>query len=389
MKYIELIFYVIIGMQVFYFFVFAVAGLAPHDLRIRKNQPLTKIAVLIPGYKEDKIIIDTARQALEIDYPKDLYRVIVLADSFQPQTLDALRKIGAEVLEVQFDHSTKAKSINKGLEYMENDPPEAVVILDSDNVMAHFFLRKISDAFKSGYSIIQAHRTAKNKNTPMAILDAANEEIGNHIFRKGHRNMGLSSALIGSGMVFEYGLYKKYMSRITDTAGEDKLLEMLLLKDGHTIEFYENAFVYDEKVSTTRNFGKQRTRWLGAQWYFFKHFFFDGLKNLLLKGNVDYFDKCFQMALIPKVLLIGLLGIIGLVNFFTDWLTYNWVLLTSLYYAAMFVSVPIRLYNRDLLRAIAHIPVAIFALVGSILRINKKTATHFEVTEKGHTGDHT
>ncbi|GCD76971.1 glycosyl transferase [Thermaurantimonas aggregans] len=387
MKYVELLLFVLIGIQVFYFFIFAVAGLAPHELILKKGQPLTRFAVLIPGYKEDKIIVDTARQALEVDYPRERYRVIVLADSFQPETVQKLRAIGAEVLEVIFDHSTKAKSINKGLEYLENDPPEAIVILDSDNVMAHFFLRKVSDAFKSGHQIIQAHRTAKNKNTPMAILDAANEEIGNHIFRKGHRNMGLSSALIGSGMVFEYHLYKKYMAQITDTAGEDKQLEMLLLKDGHTIEFYEHAYVYDEKVSTTKNFGKQRTRWLGAQFYFFRNYFLDGLKHLILKGNVDYFDKCFQMALIPKVLLIGLMGIVGVVDYFTDWLTYNWLLLTVLYYSAMLISVPASMYNKDLLRAIAHIPVAIVALIGSILRINKKTATHFEVTEKGQTGE--
>lgn len=387
MKYVELVLFVLIGLQVFYFFVFAVAGLAPHELMLKKGQPLTRFAVLIPGYKEDRIIVDTARQALEVDYPRDMYRVIVLADSFQPETVQKLRDIGVEVLEVTFDHSTKAKSINKGLDYLENDPPEAVVVLDSDNVMAHFFLRKMSDAFRSGYHIVQAHRTAKNRNTPMAILDAANEEIGNHIFRKGHRNMGLSSALIGSGMVFEYRLYKKYMAQITDTAGEDKLLEMLLLKDGQTIEFYEHAYVYDEKVSTTKNFGKQRTRWLGAQFYFFRNYFLDGLKHLILKGNVDYFDKCFQMALIPKVLLIGLMGIVGVIDYFTGWLTYNWLLLTVLYYSAMLISVPARLYNKDLLRAIAHIPVAIVALIGSILRINKKTATHFEVTEKGQTGE--
>lgn len=387
MKFIELILYVLIGIQVFYFFVFAVAGLVPHELRLKKNQPLTRFAILIPGYKEDKIIVDTARQALEIDYPREYFRVIVLADSFQPETIDRLRQTGAEVFEVKFEHSTKAKSINKGLEYLESNPPEAVVILDSDNLMAHFFLRKISNAFRSGYYILQAHRTAKNKNTPMAVLDAANEEIGNHIFRKGHRNMGLSSALIGSGMIFKYDLYKKYMSRISDTAGEDKLLELLLLKDGHTIEFYEHAYVYDEKVSSTKNFGKQRTRWLGAQFYFLKHYFFDGLRDFILKGNIDYFDKCFQMALVPKVILIGLLGLFGIVNYLTDWLSYNWILLTLMYYSAMLMSVPGSLYNKQLLRAIAHIPVAIIALIGSILRINQKTATHFEVTEKGQTGE--
>ncbi|GCD80693.1 glycosyltransferase family 2 protein [Schleiferia thermophila] len=387
MEYIENVLYTLIAIQVFYFFIFGMAGLAPHELKLKRGMPFTRFAILIPGYKEDNIIVDTAKKALEVDYPAEYRRIVVLADSFKPETVEKLRLTGVEVLEVSFEHSTKAKSINKGLEYLSQDPPEAVVILDSDNVMAHFFLRKVSDAFQSGYKIIQAHRTAKNRNTPMAVLDSANEEIGNHIFRKGHRNLGLSAALIGSGMVFEFNLFRKYMSQITDTAGEDKLLEMLLLKDRHTIEYFEHAYVYDEKVSTTKNFGKQRTRWLGAQFYFFRHFFFDGVKHLITKGNIDYFDKCFQMALIPKVLLIGLLGILALVDYFSPYLQCNWIVLTAMYYLAMLASVPANMYDAQLARAIFHIPVAMMALIGSILKITKKTATHFEVTEKGHTGD--
>jgi hypothetical protein len=49
---------------------------------------------------------------------------------------------------------------------------------------------------------VQGHRTAKNTNNSWAILDAISEEINNNIFRKGHRVLGLSSAIIGSGMAF-------------------------------------------------------------------------------------------------------------------------------------------------------------------------------------------
>jgi len=34
----------------------------------------------------------------------------------------------------------------------------------------------------------------------LALLDGISEEINNNIFRKGHQTLGLSSALIGSGM---------------------------------------------------------------------------------------------------------------------------------------------------------------------------------------------
>ena len=251
--------------------------------------------------------------------------------------------------------------------------------------MSEDFLLRASQAYRAGYKIVQGHRTAKNKNTPFALLDAANEEIGNHIFRTGHRTLGLSSALIGSGMVFDYQLYKSYMADIHDVAGEDKLLEVNLLRDGHVIEFMKGAYVYDEKVANSQTFGKQRTRWIGAQLYFLKHYFLEGVKKLITKGNIDFFDKCFQMALIPKLFLIAILGVLGLASLLWD--IRPWWQLMAVHYLAMLISVPRSLYNKNLLQALFNIPKAVFALVGSILRINSKTASTFEVTEKGQDKD--
>jgi cellulose synthase/poly-beta-1,6-N-acetylglucosamine synthase-like glycosyltransferase len=41
-----------------------------------------KIAVLIPGYKEDGVIIEVAT-ALQQEYPSNLYDVVIIADSFK------------------------------------------------------------------------------------------------------------------------------------------------------------------------------------------------------------------------------------------------------------------------------------------------------------------
>src|SRR5450755_532748 len=52
-----------------------------------------KIAVLIPCYREDLIIRDTARQAGGHDYPADRFTITVIADKLKPETVDALRQI--------------------------------------------------------------------------------------------------------------------------------------------------------------------------------------------------------------------------------------------------------------------------------------------------------
>ena len=83
------------------------------------------------------------------------------------------------------------------------------MVLDADNLMETSFISKVNNAFNKGYMAVQGHRVAKNINTRFAILDAVSEEVNNMIFRKGHRVVGLSAALIGSGMAMEYAYFKR------------------------------------------------------------------------------------------------------------------------------------------------------------------------------------
>lgn len=379
----EIFFLILIGTQVVYLFVYSLASIFSYHPNLVSNcsGKKNKIVVFIPGYKEDRIIIDTATQALKQSYPKECYEVIVLADSFSDETLAGLGQLDVTTLVVSFENSTKAKSLNKGLQMASESAPDIAVILDSDNIMAHDFLEKVNEGYNAGYKVIQGHRTAKNQQTDFALLDAINEEIGNSIFRKGHRVLGVSSALIGSAMAFDFQYFRTIMNDIEDVAGEDKLVELKILKEKQLIEYFEDALVYDEKVSNATNFSKQRTRWVGVQVYFFKHYFLDGLKELF-KGNFGYFDKVFQFFLIPKVLLIGLLTLLGFfsaISLISQW----WLAMAIAYILALLMAIPRSFYNLRLLRAVANIPKAILFMILGILRIRKTTASKFEVTEKG------
>ena len=69
------------------------------------------------------------------------------------------------------------------------------------------------------------------------------------------------------------------------------------------------AYVYDEKVANDKTFTRQRTRWIAAQIRYGMSSFGDALKHLILKGNVDYFDKSLQFLLLPRLILLGALVI--------------------------------------------------------------------------------
>lgn len=367
--------------QVLYLLLFAAASAFGYRSKHPEKAPL-EMAILIPGYREDRIIRETVRSALAHDYPRERFRVVVLADQFEDSTLEALRALGAEVVEVKFEQSTKAKSLNLGLEYLSNSPlkPEAVFVLDADNLMEAGVLKAVSNALQNGYRVVQTHRTARNAETAFALLDSANEEIGNSLFRSGHRKLGLPSALIGSGMGFEFDLFRGIMNDIRDVSGEDKLIDLKLAEARIDVEYLSEHRVLDEKVSNASNFTKQRTRWVGVQIYFFKRHFFKGFAQLF-RGNFAYFDKVLQLSLIPKVLLMGMLFPIGILDVLFGFKPLWWEL-SALLALSMLLALPRRLYSLEMLGAVLRLPMAFVGMLRALARIDRHTAVRFEVTPK-------
>ena len=193
------IFIFVLGLPVLYLFVFALFSTRKNMDDYPQAKRRRKFVTLIPAYKSDAVIVRTAQAALRQEYPAQLHEVVVIADRLKPETLAELRTLPIRVLEVSFENSSKAKALNFAVEELGPEAAEAVTILDADNLAGEDFIARLNDVFDSGVQAVQAHRTAKNRDTDTAVLDAASEEINNAIFRRGHVALGLSSALIGSG----------------------------------------------------------------------------------------------------------------------------------------------------------------------------------------------
>jgi cellulose synthase/poly-beta-1,6-N-acetylglucosamine synthase-like glycosyltransferase len=376
-------------LNVLYLLFFAIAGFIrqPALPPVPAGQAPQRVCVLIPAYRTDAVILETAPAAARHAYAGHA-RVHVVADGLQPDTVHTLRSSGIEVHEVSFVKSTKGQALRTALENIPNEAYDVALVLDVDNVMGNGFLNQVNQAFAAGYRVVQGHRTAKNLDSPFAVLDACNEEINNSFFRQGPASLGMSSALIGSGMAFEFRYLKELLATIGETAGEDKELEFRILRDRVRIGYLPEAYVYDEKIPNAAVFTTQRTRWLALQLDFLRQYFFAGWRELL-KGNVEFFNKAMQTLLMPRLLLLGLLGAIFLLSMvLSPWLLSPWVwagLLggTSL---ALLLALPGRLYSRPVAQAIWHLPLALGAMMLAILQL-KKAKSSFLPTPHTHKPD--
>ncbi|MFC0185796.1 Glycosyltransferase, catalytic subunit of cellulose synthase and poly-beta-1,6-N-acetylglucosamine synthase [Pseudarcicella hirudinis] len=368
---IEYLLLAYLTIQILYLLFFSTAGKIGKKNNFPGATHLRKIRVFIPGYKEDSVIIDTAKDAIRQNYPRDLFEIVIIADSFSETTLNELKTLPIKVVEVSFEKSTKGKALQKAIEATAGEPVDIVLILDADNHMSQGFLNAVNDAFEQGFDVVQGHRTAKNSETHFALLDACTEEINNHIFRRGHVAVNLPSALIGSGMAFKWDLFTSLLQDIGDTSGEDKELEFRIVRLRKSIAFLDGKYVFDEKVAKQDVFSKQRSRWLATQVEFFEKYFIEGWIQLF-KGNVAFFNKVFQTYLLPRVMLVAVFGVwfVFTLIFAREFLFFSSCLLAALM-LSLLMGIPSKWYNKQLLFAFLQIPGALFAMLKAMLNIGK------------------
>lgn len=337
------------------------------------SNKINKFLILYPAYNEDRVIVNAVEHFLEQDYPRDHYTVAVISDHMQPETNDYLRTLPIKLLKPTFEKSSKAKAMQYAINEVHGEF-DNVVILDADNVVRPEFLSQLN-VLCTVYDAIQCHRCAKNADNDVAVLDGASEEINNTIFRKAHNRLGLSSALIGSGMCFSYKLFKENVFKLS-TAGEDREMEALLLHQEVFIKYAPDIHVFDEKVSNQDNFQKQRMRWMTAQVQSL-------LSNLpkipkaMIHGKINFIDKTIQQALIPRSILIVLLtGISILVTLIVhEWCEKWWILLGVLA-VSLFIAIPRQLRIRSFSRVLA-IPGLVLRMFRNILHIDCSNTDFF------------
>lgn len=361
------------AISVMYVFFFSFVSL----LHKRKKRIVTEITklnrflILFPAYDEDNVITKSIISFLDQNYPLDKYDVIVVSDHNKIETDEALKELSIKLVIADYQNSSKAKAMKLAIQNVEQDY-DYIVILDADDVVKHNFLHNLNNACADGNRAFQCHRCAKNSDTDIAVLDGTSEEINNTIFRKAHNIIGLSSALIGSGMCIDYNWFKNNVGKLS-TSGEDRELEAMLLKDGIYIHYLEHIPVYDEKVCDSKNFQNQRLRWMTAQIQCLIHML-PYMPKAILKGNIDYVDKTLQQILIPRIFLIILPLIIAVIHtiFVPCWSIKWWALFITLC-ISLYIAIPFKLRHHVFSEKIIHIPSLFMRMFLNIFHIDTKS----------------
>lgn len=321
--------------------------------------------IIVTAHEETAFISPIIDSILKQSYQN--FFIYIVADAC-PNSL-ARKEDNLEILVPSVALNSKIKSIEYAIDSFHSQP-DAIIILDSDNLIHPEFLKVMNAYFQKGFQAVQCDFKAKNSNTAIARLDGIGDLFNFFVEREMRMELGLSSAIWGSGIAIDFSLYKGIIYK-DNFGGFDKKLQLHLTKNVKQIAFAKEAILYDEKISTGSALEKQRTRWIHAQYkYFGQNMAF--LKSAVLSGNFNHFYMAFLAIRPPLFLLIGLASIFSICNYFINPLiTIIWLGIICLFMLSFIIIVRIRSGSNKILKTMFLIPAFILRQIIAMFNVRK------------------
>lgn len=232
------------------------------------NPPKTFFAVVIPARNEDGVIEHTIRSLRTIQYPTELYDIIVIADNCTDHTEQYARNSGVHVFVRQdLNRRSKAHAL-KWLfdqECFIEKKYDAICILDADAVLAPDFLNAMDIEIGNGYDIIQGRCGSSNPYDSMTSgFMTALAAIENRLWYLPQANRNRSGFYIGTGVCITLERIQKTGWHIS-TLVEDAEFSIQTVLKGGFVRYCDHARYYVEQVTTWKQLWKQQRRWRTGQ----------------------------------------------------------------------------------------------------------------------------
>jgi cellulose synthase/poly-beta-1,6-N-acetylglucosamine synthase-like glycosyltransferase len=233
-----------------------------------------RVAVLIPAYNEEKVIVRTIRSVMMSSYKN--IRIIVIDDGSSDDTFDVARaaypaEIAAGRLTVlSKPNGGKADALNYALERIDE---EIYVGIDADGVIAHDAIANLVPHFANPSIGAVAGNAKVGNRVNLWTRWQALEYITSQNFER--RALDLFDVVmvvpgaIGAWRTAPVLAGGGYHS---NTVAEDADLTMNLLEQGYRVIYEDRALAFTEAPSNANGLARQRFRWsFGILQAIFKH----------------------------------------------------------------------------------------------------------------------
>jgi 1,2-diacylglycerol 3-beta-glucosyltransferase len=237
---------------------------------IRKPAPpgtfRTRFDVIVPAHDEEGGIVATISSLQAIEYPRALYRIIVVVDNCHDRTAELARQAGASVL-VRDDpeHAGKGRALAFAFERVIAEDRDAVVVIDADTIVSPNLLAAFDLHLQRGAKAVQCDYAVRNCGASWRTLLMAIALGSFHVLRsRGRERLKASCGLRGNGMCFAVPLLRDVRYDAFSIV-EDLEYGIRLGEAGHRVVYAPETHVYGEMVTGEQASRSQRRRWEGGR----------------------------------------------------------------------------------------------------------------------------
>lgn len=284
-----------------------------------------RIAVLIPAHNEAFGIGATLTDLMPQIQMHD--QLIVVADNCEDDTAEVARNQGATVLErVNLQRRGKGYALAHGLDHLEQDPPDVVVIVDADCAVATDVIAKTATlAYQTGRPVQSKYLMEQPVDpSPKDAISALAFLVKNWVRPTGLNLIGMPCPLTGTGMAFPWTVIR-HAPIASGNIVEDMQLGLDLAVDGTPPIFCATAEVLGRLPNKEAAATSQRTRWEHGH---MKTLLDQGprlFKEAIAQRRIDLLIMALDLCVPPLSLLVVLwLGVMviltGLAGFTGQWL---------------------------------------------------------------------
>jgi len=239
-------------------------------------------SILIPAHNEEKVIGRTLESMLNITYPKDRLRIVVINDGSTDTTKDIIERFAAidrrvELLDVPRGKGGKGKSraLNLGMRSIRSD---VIAVYDADNTPEPDALRYLVAQLllhKELGAVLGKFRTVnKNQNLLTRFINIETLSFQS-MLQAGRWQLHNIASLPGTNYVMWRWLIERMNGWDEEALTEDSELSIRIYQEGYKVKFVPYAITYEQEPQTWGAWLKQRTRWVRGNNYvigkFLKH----------------------------------------------------------------------------------------------------------------------
>ncbi|SHJ57061.1 hypothetical protein SAMN02745163_02168 [Clostridium cavendishii DSM 21758] len=304
-KIVKEVFCEAVGIIAMYYLILSFFGIIRFNKKSNVS-PQKSFAMIVAAHNEEAVVKDVIESLNNLNYPKELYDVFVIADNCTDDTAAIARSLGANVFE-RFEKEKRGKGF--ALEWMFDKifrmekKYDAVAIFDADNLVSKDFLLEMNKKLVKGYKVVQGYLDSKNpKDTWITGCYSISFWSSNRLLQMSRSNLGLSSQLGGTGFCIETNTLKELGWGATCLT-EDLEFTCKLVLNGHKVGWAHEAVVYDEKPLTLAQSWSQRKRWMQGFADVSSRYFFKLMKRAFTKFDFVAFD-CAIYSIQPILLIL-------------------------------------------------------------------------------------